>query len=507
MKKTFIFCLILSALTTMWACKKDHLPLGSPSDYISIYDVRNIYKGNDITLTSDNMFGATMITGVVVSDHSGKNLPTGLLILQDARRSFLRGIAIPLGADAASYVPGDSVTIKVDGGVLKRVDGLLQITNITKDAVTKVSSNRPIPVNRVPTNQILANPDNFECVLSVIVKGGFDPLPLPTDVFKGDKQLNDGFGNLTLHTEANATFANTTLPFSANYTGIVFNTQGGDGKSIPQFRLRTGNDITILSSTIELTPIVITGFMSDVKGGDGNYEYTQLMATRDIDFSQTPYSLIVTNNANASTPTGYPAKGWMTGEMRTYKFNMTTGTAKKGTFFYVGGTGKMINGASSTSMATSNWIRAFDYTKVAGDNNIGTATGGLYANSGNASGVAVFEGVNLPSDPKPIDVIFVATGGSLFTAGPPVLGYKIANTDWYDVKNPITLEDQPYYRAGTNTLSIPYLTADLGYFNMLGGEYNTVLGKWTKARAHNPILLDKTSPVSMIESNGATTLK
>lgn len=508
MKKLAIFCLTLSAFFTMWGCKKDHLPLGSPSDYIALYDVRNIYKGADITLTSDNMFGATMIAGVVVSDHTGKNLPSGLLILQDARRlGQLRGIAVPLGADAANYVPGDSVNIKVDGAVLKRVNGILQITNVAKDAVTKVASNRPIPVNRVPTNQILAAPDNYECVLSVIVKGGFDPLPAPTDILAGDKQLNDGFGNLTLHTETNATFANAPLAFSANYTGIIFNTQGGDGKSVPQFRLRTGNDVTILSSVIEVTPVIITGFMSDVKGPDGNYEYVQLMATKDIDFTRTPFSVIVTNNANASTPTGYPGKGWMTGEMRTFKFNLTTGTAKKGTFFYVGGTGKAINGSGSTSMSASNWVRAFDYTKTGGDNGVGLATGGLLANSGNASGIAVFDGVNLSSDPKPLDVLFVATGGSLFTPGPPALGYKIANTDWYDVKNPITLEEQPYYRAGTNTLSIPYLTADLGYFNMMGGEYNPTLGKWTKARVHNPLLLDKTSPVSMIEGDGATTLK
>jgi hypothetical protein len=70
----------------------------------------------------------------------------------------LRGIAINIGADAASYIPGDSVTIKVEGGVLKRVNGIMQITGITNSNITKISSGNTIPVNRVPASQILADP-------------------------------------------------------------------------------------------------------------------------------------------------------------------------------------------------------------------------------------------------------------------------------------------------------------------------------------------------------------
>jgi hypothetical protein len=80
-------------------------------------------------------------------------------------------------------------------------------------------------------------------------------------------------------------------------------------------------------------PIIISGFISDVNGGDGNYEYVQCIATRDINFATTPYSMVFTNNANASVPTGYPASGWATGNMRTYKMNLTSGTVTKGSFF------------------------------------------------------------------------------------------------------------------------------------------------------------------------------
>ena len=192
--------------------------------------------------------------------------------------------------------------------------------------------------------------------------------------------------------------------------------------------------------------------------------------------------------------------------MRTYKFNLTTGTAAKGSFFYVGGSGKLINGASSTGMSSSNWVRAFNYTTTDGDG-FGTKTSGLLANSGNAFGMAVFSGTAVTVASKPVDVVFIANGGSLYTAGPPAAGYRIANTDFYDIKNPITLEDQPFYRSGSNTLGFTYNTADLGYFNLLGGIYDPALGKWPRARTQTNVLLTKTSTIDKIEGEGATKLK
>lgn len=506
-------CLLL--LTIISGCKKEgNYPGGTISPYIAIFDVRDLYTGSDVTLTKQSLFGSDKITGVVVSDHSGGNLPAGLLILQDRRRlSQLRGIAVNIGADAAKYVPGDSVVVTVEGGVLKRENGMLQITGIPATGVTKVASGVDIPVNRVPANQILANPDKFEGTLVAIVKGGFNPLPAANAVLSGDKLLNDGFGDLNLHTESSAKFANDPAPFLANFYTIVFNKAGADKQLVPELRLRTGDDVVVLSSTINVTPIVISGFISDVAGGDGNYEYIQLMATRDIDFAVTPFSVVTTNNAGTATPTGVPVNGWATGGMRTFKFNLTSGKATKGSFFYVGGSNKRINGGAqtnpvrptSTDISSANWIRSFNYTTTDGDG-FGTKTGGLLANSGNASGIAVFEGINVTASSTPIDVIFVATGGSLFQAGSPARGYRIGNTDWYDIKNPITLQDQPFYRQGSNTLSMVYTTSDLGYFYVLGGEYNATLGRWMKARSQTNLLLEKTSTLSQIEGEGSTKL-
>lgn len=506
MKKILFYSVVLLGMASMWiGCKEDNYPGGMVSPYIPLYDLRNIYKGADVTLNSDNMFGSTKITGVVVSDHSGGNMPEGLLVVQDKRRlQQLRGISIALGDAAAGYVPGDSVIVTVEGGVLQRVNGILQISGIPATAVTKVSSGNTIDPNRVGSSFILADPDKYESTLVAIVKGGFDPLPVAGDTYSGDKVLNDGFADITLHTEPSATFANNTnLPISANFYGIIFNTLADDGTLVPQHRIRTAADVVVLSAVIEIAPIIITGWMGDVKGGDGNYEYMQFMATRDINFAATPFSVVTTNNAGATNPTGFPSQGWATGagatsgNSRTYKFNLTSGTVSKGEFFYVGGSTKMINGSGSTSMASSKWIRSFNYSTTNGDG-FGLKTSGLFANSGNASGFAVFQGTTVTAATKPIDVIFIGAGGSLFSEGNEA-GYRIANTDFYDVVDPITLESQPFYRQGSNTLNFMYLPSDVGYFNKLGGIYNPKLGKWVKARTQSGIILEKTSTIEEIE--------
>ena len=484
----------------MGSCKKDSYPGAQPSPYISIFDIRGIYKDKPVKLTKDLMYGATQLTGMISSDRSGGNLPGGIITIQDSRRlSKLRGIAIDLGSAADDYQPGDSLVISIEGGTLERKDGLLEITGLDPSDVKKVSGGGTLPLNRATIAQIQASPGDYESVYSVIIKGGFDPLPEKGATLEGTRNLNDGFGTIELFTDQNATFADHEAPVLANYYGIVFNDQQGDSL-VPSFRLRNANDLTVLSSEIIIPPAIITGFMSDVKGGDGNYEYVQFRALQDIDFSVTPFSLVVSNNANASTPTGVPAKGWATGGLRTYKINMFSGKVKSGEFFYVGGTGKAINGAGSTTMASSNWIRAYDYTVLNGEG-FGDAKGGLMANSGNAFGIALFADSAVTSASVPADVIYISGGGSLYNS---TAGYRITNNDFYDVKNPITLEEQPFFHQGTNTLWFSYNTADQGYFNMLGGVYNLKLGRWTTARAQNNLLLEKTSPVSVIEGEGAT---
>ncbi|WP_448635891.1 hypothetical protein [Pedobacter panaciterrae] len=150
-------------------------------------------------------------------------------------------------------------------------------------------------------------------------------------------------------------------------------------------------------------------------------------------------------------------------------------------------------------MSSSKWIRAFDYTKSDGDG-FGLKTTGLFANSGNASGFAIFEGTEIDVNTDPVDVVFIGSGGSLYNAETG-LGYRVANTDLYDKVDVLSdnLKPTPFYLSGTNTMNFIYTEADKGYFNKLGGIYDVALGKWMKARRQVAIELTKTSALSEIE--------
>jgi hypothetical protein len=501
MNRRTIFPFLLLALSFLYGCKRDiypgDYPGGKISPYISIFDIRDLYKGNDVTLTVENMFGSDRITGVVVSDYSDHNIPAGLLVMQDNRRlSQLRGIAIPIGNEAATYLPGDSLIIKVAGAVLKKVNGTLQLTGIKNSDITKVSSGNPIAIPIVKSNTVLANPDAFESTLLSIVRVGFDASYPAGTTYAGDKTINDGFGNLVLHAETTASFANNAIPFLANFTGIVFRKD-----STAQLWPRKLSDITILSATPpKIAPVIITGYLVDPNGSDANYEYIQMMATKNINFATTNFSVVTTNNAGASTPTGFPSNGWATGDLRTYKINLTSGIVQRGQYFYVGAN-KNIWGAGSTDISSSIWISKM-YSTVAGDG-FGTATANLLANSGNGAGIAVFDLTNVSIDTIPVDVIFFGGAGSLYTAGPPAKGYKITNTDYYDIVNPSTLAQQPYFTMGSNTGKLAFPAAT--NFAKLGGTYNTTTGRWTTARTLTGVTLTATSTVAAIE--GSTTLE
>ena len=496
--KRIISSIFLLSLVFLWGCKKDNYPGGTISPFIAIFDLQNMDKGAEVTLSKDNMFGSGQITGVVVSDHLGGNTPAGLLVVQDKRRlAQLRGISIALGDAAKNYAPGDSVIIDVEGGVLKRVNGILQVTGLNNADVTKVSSGNKVEPVAVKVSDVLNAPKLYESTLISIYKAGFDPSYAPGSTYAGDRTINDGFGNMTLHTEAGAEYANKTLPFMSNFSGIVFS--GSDAK--PQLWPRDEEDITVLAATApKIAPVIITGYLTDPSGNDANYEYIQLMATKDIDFAVSGFSVVTTNNAGANVPTGFPTNGWATGGQRTYKINLTSGTVRKGEYFYVGAN-KNIWGANSTDISSSKWFTKM-YSTVAGDD-FGTTTTNLLANSGNAAGIAVFDKTTVDVETVPVDVIFFGGAGSIFSAGPPAKGYRITNTDYYDVTNPSNQEEQPFFGQGSNTGKLSFPTT--ANFSQLGGVYNKTSGRWTTARALKSVPLTATSTV--VEIEGATKIE
>jgi hypothetical protein len=323
MKKTFKkYLFIIGALLTIFsACKRDEdYVVSTPSPYISNLDLRKLYRGTEVTLTKAVTREATIVAGQVTSDHSGKNLPEGLLFIQNLRKvsatiDSLRGIAINIGSAAASFVPGDSVHVTIEGGVLKRVNGILQITGLTIANVQKVASGVNVILTPVSAVTMLAKPENYEGLFGVVYNSNFEP-NIGVERIEGVKVLNEGSGNMEMNINSSADFKTEFLPYSANVKGIIIPSAT---TAVPQIWPRVKADFMATSIVVDPSvplgpnPAIITGYLADPDGTDANYEYIQLMATQDLDFRQKPFSLITTNNAGASTPTGFPVQGWATG--------------------------------------------------------------------------------------------------------------------------------------------------------------------------------------------------
>ncbi|WP_199119292.1 DUF5689 domain-containing protein [Pedobacter sp. ASV28] len=493
--------LILMA-TIVVSCDKKNYKGGEASPIINIELLRDLYKGSDLTLIPDVIYNAQHVGGVVISDYVEGNIPSNLLIIQSSRGyRGLRGIAINIGAtEAAKYAPGDSVHVNIQNGVLKRINGILQVTGVDASKIQKVATNRSIIMTSASAVAVKNDPNTYESRLVTIYGSNFEP-NIGVETLEGVKDLNDGSGDMQLYVSSNAIFKSEFLPYSANVTGILFGSTTGKMQIYPRKKADFVPTSIVVDPNIPLgpTPVVITALMCDPAGTDTNQEYIQFMATQDLDFRKTPFCVITTNNAGASNPNNEaPPRGWATGALRTYKFNITRGTAAKGTFFYVGGY-KKINGSSSTDIAgTSNWAASKLYGSDKGDDDIGDITTNLLANSGNAAGVAIFKGTNVDINTIPIDVVIYAGNGTIFSAGPPAVGYAISDNDRYKRYNGATF--QPFLNQGNNTGRY-FTTITQGSINVLGGVFDVTQNKWTTARASNSLIaLTNTSQVSEIET-------
>ncbi len=521
---------VISIIAVTGSCTKDtyeNYPGGEPNPIVSILDVRPLYKGKDVVLSKENMYGAFKLAAVVISDHTEGNLPGGLLVVQDSRRlSTLRGISIELGAAAANYHPGDSVVIDISGSTLTRKNGILTITGVTESKVTAAGKG-VVAINAITVAQANSNPDNYESTLCLFNKSSFNPAPQPGDVISGSKKINDGFGDLVLYTDPGVSYANNAPYGLAAYVGIPFSTTDGS----LQLRTREADDIVNMGSSAQ--ELLISGFQSDPKGGDGGYEYVQMLATKDIDFAATPYSIIFCNNAGTASSATPLDAGWATGGQRTIKWNITSGTVQKGKFFYFGFQGKKINGSAGTYSfpAEANW---YQKTYATSGTNLGDGglvrasafgTSGPWANSGNACGVAIFKGTTITEASTPEDVLFVASGGNAAIYDPtksPILGYRICNNDWYSMYS-ISIDPGTYkpvvvpylhYRSSGNATNMPYpvnekyptAATDAGLFNMMGGVYNITLGRWTTARKQVVVeLVQTTATIDTLEKHASVT--
>lgn len=504
-----VLFIIWGLITLLTSCEnRDHI-LGTLSPYISIQDLRAVHKGNDVEITPESVSEAEWTTGVVISDAQSGNVPEGMMIVQQLQRgNRLHGIALKVGDLAAAYRMGDSIRINIGGKTLRR-ETFLYIDGLRTSDLEMVGNVGSVRTRQVSASAINQRPHEYEGTLVQIGGGELVPTPVEGDSFVGAKKMLNGADTLVIRTLPTANYAALPVPRNMNVKGILLGDTDGLMAVWPfaEAHIEDTSD-PIIPGDLGDMPLVFTGYCPDPEGTDTNYEYIQLMANADINFAEIPFAVVTTNNAGANQPNAgaAPGAGWSTGGARTLKFNLTEGSVKKGEFFYVGGHQKRISGANSTTLGELNWVRAIPYATTGGDG-LGDANANILANSGNASGMALFVGTNINEASVPLDVVmFGGTGTATIIDSVANLGYRIPNNDHYQRFHPESLAPQPFFSMGSNQYRIPhFVPTNVGFFIKLGGVFNATTRKWEVARSYYAERLSKQAPASILSTGTGVT--
>src|SRR4051794_19273689 len=90
----------------------------------------------------------------------------------------------------------------------------------------------------------------------------------------------------------------------------------------------------LLATTIsaQQPALLIQRIFTNPSGNDSPFEFAELVATRNINFSTEIFTVVFADGSAATV-----AEGWHTGGAATYAFQISTGTATAGDRIYVGG--------------------------------------------------------------------------------------------------------------------------------------------------------------------------
>jgi hypothetical protein len=185
------------------------------------------------------------------------------------------------------------------------------------------------------------------------------------------------------------------------------------GAALPPFRPQIE---PLGDRVVPAAGLVLSEVLTNPSGNDSPLEYVELVATRDINFAVTPYTVVFADTT--STP---GAAGWANGGFRSYAFSINSGTVTRGSVVYVGGSGMAPTGTK---------LRTLNTATTPGDGFGSPQVPGVLGNGGaEADGVAVFDvpvGAVTPST-VPVDaLLFGAAVGPAVSAN-----YKLPVNDRY----------------------------------------------------------------------------
>lgn len=229
--------------------------------------------------------------------------------------------------------------------------------------------------------------------------------------------------------------------------------------------------------------LVISEILPNPAGTDSPFELIELVATRTINFTATPYTVVVCNNGTAN------ASGWVAGGSLSYAFEVNTGTVNAGDVVYVGG---------SSMVTTGTVLRSINTGTTNGDGFGNFATGGVVGNGGtNADGIAVFNSgaAALTSSTVPVDAIFYGSGTGTAVVNAGADGYQLPYNEHYTGGK---LQSASF--LAPDPASAQYLSA-AGTFNPMTGTFTTPR-VWTLSSTQT----DMTTGVTLSAAVGSPTL-
>ncbi|TSJ39942.1 choice-of-anchor I family protein [Fluviicola chungangensis] len=242
-----------------------------------------------------------------------------------------------------------------------------------------------------------------------------------------------------------------------------------------------GTVLMSISSFAQNPGLVISEILPNPSGTDSPFEWIELVATSNINFATTPYTVVCNNSAAT-------LNGWIEGGTITYAFQLNSGIVNRGDVVYVGG---------SSMAPTGTKIRVINTATTAGDGFGTAASGGVVGNGGsNGDGIAVF---NLPvtsltNSTVPVDALFYGTalGTAVLNGGAD--GYQLPVNDSY---------------SGGKLQASSFLAGDPGGDQTIRatGSYNTQTDVWTTARTWSVVTptLDNLSNLSLLPAPGTFT--
>lgn len=328
-----------SALALLMACEPEIPVTGVPNPNLSLYDLRNIYQDGPVVLSKSLMKDAVSVTGVVISDSENGNSPEGKIVLQGYKGKNTNGIVLDLGADAANYKYGDSITVVVDGLRLDRKDGVLEIAGVSSALIQKnATGKKPLVSMRMSSiSDLQSNVDKYESTL-IGLNSMFVVDPAVGKTYGDDLKLTDWVEEIGIPVANAASFADEEVSNLANYVFLLLRDAAGK----PKLLLQNTADVKKLEMEEHKPGELYEGFpedFTDKVGASSNLNFEGIMPTSRLPwkfkggYTLTSGSFVFTNGGKEGDRLGAMVTGGAGSYIELNK-NLYYGASKVGVYLY-----------------------------------------------------------------------------------------------------------------------------------------------------------------------------